>query len=140
MKITAIPPELTWDIRHRVMWPHKSIDYVKLPEDDSGLHYGLWDEELLLSIVSLFPEGDDAQFRKFATLHEAQGQGYGSKLLEHLFTEAANRGVRRIWCNARASKAGFYRKFGMTETEVRFEKDGERYVMMEKWLQPPQTE
>ena len=35
-KILKIQPEETLDIRHKVMWPNKSIDYVRLPNDDKA--------------------------------------------------------------------------------------------------------
>ena len=65
VRIASIAACQTWPLRHRVMWPHKSIDYVKVAEDDQGLHYGLFklnddgnsnrnDEESPVSVVSLF--------------------------------------------------------------------------------------
>ena len=91
-------------------------------------------EETLVSVISLFIDGDDAQFRKFATLADQQGKGLGSALLEHLIKEAQSRGVRRLWCNARVDKTGFYERFGMTTTDHTFSKGGIDYVIMEVFL------
>ncbi|RAJ33326.1 GNAT family N-acetyltransferase [Pedobacter cryoconitis] len=124
----------TWDLRHRVMWPEKSIDYVKLEEDKNGLHFGLFKDELLVSVVSLFITGNEAQFRKFATDTKVQGNGYGTKLLQHLFLVAKQNKVETIWCNARVDKASFYKKSGMVETEQKFSKGGIDYVTMQKIL------
>jgi GNAT superfamily N-acetyltransferase len=129
--IRIIPVEQAWLIRHQVMWPEKDIEFVKLSDDKRGVHYGLFLHDRLVSVVSLFVDKEEAQFRKFATLQEEQGKGYGSALLHHVFAMARNEGVKRIWCNARAGKAAFYEKFGLCSTGEAFEKAGIPYVIME---------
>jgi N-acetylglutamate synthase-like GNAT family acetyltransferase len=89
-------------------------------------------EENLISVVSVFLHGQEAQFRKFATVEQYQGKGYGSKLLQYVFDFLEEKKVSRIWCNARISKAGFYQKFGMETTAATFEKEGMEYVVMER--------
>lgn len=134
MIIRQIPKEAAWPVRHEVMWPDKPLDYVQLKDDNTGTHWGLFVEDRLVSVVSLFIEHKQAQFRKFATLQQEQGKGYGSKLLRHVMEEAALHGADRIWCNARQDKAGFYRKFGLSETDEAFDKDGIAYVIMQTSL------
>ena len=132
--IKKISKEETWPIRHKVMWPDRNIEYIKLDDDDQGIHYGLYIDGRLVSVVSLFIEGDKAQFRKFATLEEEQGKGYGSRLLNHMLQEAKKLGVKLVWCNARKNKADYYKRFGLEETDQVFEKGGMEYVVMEKGL------
>ena len=134
MEIKTIPYQYTWPIRHQVMWPNQTIDYVKLPNDEQGIHYGLFVQNHLVSIISVFVINQEAQFRKFATLIEEQGKGYGTHLLTYLFTELTHKKVDKIWCNARLEKAGYYEKFGMIKTEQTFSKGGIPYVIMEKKL------
>lgn len=131
MDIRKISSEKTLDIRHKVMWPHKNIDFVRVPEDEFGIHYGLFQEGELLSIVSVFITGEEAQFRKFATLVEAQGKGYGSKLLSYVIEELKKQGIKKIWCNARVTKKEFYKKFGLKETGKIFTKEEVDYEIME---------
>jgi GNAT superfamily N-acetyltransferase len=119
-------------IRQQVMWPDKPIDFVRVPEDENGIHFGLFVEENLVSVVSVFIHGREAQFRKFATLEQFQGKGYGSILLQNIFDFLEEKNTSRIWCNARTSKAGYYQKFGMTTTAATFEKEGMEYVVMER--------
>ena len=116
------------------MWPDKTIDYVKLPNDKNGLHYGLFVNDKMTAIVSAFITKKEAQFRKFATLNNEQGKGHGTKLLSYLFLELTNIGITKIWCNARADKTSFYERFGMEQTKKRFDKGGISYVIMEKTL------
>jgi predicted GNAT family N-acyltransferase len=138
--IRTINKEQTWQLRHEVMWPERDLDYVKLKDDDAGAHYGLFEGEQLISVVSLFIGGEEAQFRKFATLESQQGKGYGSRLLFHMLGEAAQAGVKRIFCNARSHKVSFYHKFGLTETETAFTKDGKEYIVMERFLSDAEAE
>ena len=131
MEIRKISSEETLEIRHKVMWPHKNIDFVRVPEDEFGIHYGLFHEDELLSIVSVFITGEEAQFRKFATLEKSQGKGYGSKLLSFVIEELKKQGMRKIWCNARVNKKEFYKKFGLKETGKMFTKEEVEYEIME---------
>lgn len=131
VEIKQIKTSETWSLRHQVMWPGRSIDYVKLPEDEQGIHYGLFVSGGLISVISLFITQEEAQFRKFATLTSAQGKGYGTRLLSHLITQAEYKGIKRLWCNARIDKTAYYRRFGMTPTQTTFSKGGIDYMVME---------
>ncbi|QKE75868.1 GNAT family N-acetyltransferase [Arthrobacter citreus] len=134
MTIRQVVKEEVWEIRHKVMWPDKAFDYIKLNDDDLGMHFGLFKESTLISVISLFISNSECQFRKFATLHQEQGKGYGSSLLDYAMKEAQNNGVKKIWCNARMNKANFYKKFGLEETNASFIKDGKQYVIMKKYM------
>ncbi len=132
--IEQIPPYLTWKIRHKVMYPDLDFDKVILPNDDDGIHLALFDNNTLISVVSLFRSGNSMQFRKFATLTEYQGKGYGSELLQHLIDYSKNEGCAQIWCNARQNASGFYSKFGFSLTNKTSSANGHDYVVMERTL------
>lgn len=134
MEIRRIPAQDTWSLRQEVMWPEKDLDFVKLPEDKDGTHYGLFEDGDLISVISLFVTGQTAQFRKFATRLNRQGRGYGTELLRFVLEEARQMGVRTIWCSARINKAAYYEKLGLQRTENRFEREGVEYVVMRKCL------
>ncbi|MEP3209762.1 MAG: GNAT family N-acetyltransferase [Maribacter sp.] len=135
MIIKSITAKETWPLRHAVMWPQMPFDFVKLPEDPDGYHFGLFIDKELVSVVSLFQTADGiAQFRKFATLANRQGKGYGAKLLSHLIEFAQKQGFRALWCNARADKIAFYKKFGMGETQEFFTKENVKFAILKKVL------
>ncbi|GAA4320459.1 hypothetical protein GCM10023184_05640 [Flaviaesturariibacter amylovorans] len=117
------------------MYPDLDFERIKLPDDASGRHLGLFEGDVLVSVISLFRRGDALQFRKFATLQPYQGKGYGSRLLAHVLEEAQTGGVRRVWCNARRNASGFYARFGFRETAETFFKDGYEFVVMERLLE-----
>lgn len=130
LEIKQIQSSETWEIRHRVMWANKPFDDIKLPNDDNGLHFGLFRDNVLLSVVSLFIEDNVAQFRKFATENIEQGKGYGAKLLSHLIQECIDKNIKTLWCNARTSSVGFYEKFGFEIVSDAWIKDGIEYIKM----------
>ncbi|RYU94875.1 GNAT family N-acetyltransferase [Emticicia agri] len=112
------------------MWPDKPIDFVILPDDADGLHYGLFENNQLVSVISLFIKAEQAQFRKFATDSAYQGKGYGTQLLNFLIKEAKYLGIKELICDARVTAIGFYEQFGMETGSEVFQKSGKDYVKM----------
>lgn len=135
MEIKAIPAQLTWEVRHKAMWPNKPFTYIKIENDAEGQHFGIYLENKLVSVISIFITDTEAQFRKFATVPYYQGNGYGSTLLSYIFKEMSELGIKRLWCNARRDKTSFYERFGMVPTQTTFERGNISYVIMESYLQ-----
>ena len=133
-KIKQITTAEVLPIRHRVMWPNKPIAYIELPNDENARHFGLFVNEELTSIISLFTENNEVQFRKFATLFEFQGKGYGTMLLNMIITLLQDEGNSKLWCNARIEKSKFYELFSLKATNKKFMKGGIEYVIMERKL------
>ena len=115
-EIKQITSSETLPIRHKVMWPDKPIEYVKLPNDENARHFGLFVNGEITSIISLFVENNEGQFRKFATLIEFQGLGYGTILLKSIIDLIKKEGIRKLWCNARVEKSKFYERFNLKPT------------------------
>ena len=130
ISIGAVPLEKVWEVRHRVMYPSLDPKEVRLPLDSSGEHLGVYHEGTLVSVISLFTDGGDLQFRKFATEPPEQGKGFGKLLLEHVVGLARQRGIRRIWCNARRSATALYERYGMKQQGEEWEQYGIRFVKM----------
>jgi len=131
IEVKLVSAEQVWPIRHIAMWPEADFSYIKLPEDPKGMHFGLLIDGELISVVSLFDRGSGVfQFRKFATLPEYQGNGYGSRLLEHMLQQVKKMMAQKIWCNARTDKQGFYEKFGFKSTGETFIKKDQAYMIM----------
>jgi GNAT superfamily N-acetyltransferase len=112
------------------MWPDKNIEYVKLEDDQLGSHFGLFVNDNLVSVISIFENAGSIQFRKFATLPNLQGKGYGTILLHFVLEETKRRGAKILWCNARKSKMDFYKRFGLKEKGETTAKDGIEYMLM----------
>ena len=132
LKIKNIQASETWDLRHRVMAPNRLFDSIKLPKDEEGLHFGLFEEEKLISVISLFIENDTAQFRKFSTEISEQNKGYGSILLNHTIEESIKNNVKNLWCNARMTALRFYEKFEFKAVSETWMDNEIEYVKMER--------
>ncbi|MFY7908134.1 MAG: GNAT family N-acetyltransferase [Emticicia sp.] len=131
MEIRQIEASDTWPLRHKVMWPNKPLEFVVLLNDEEGLHFGVYEKEILVSVISLFVNGNEGHFRKFATDEYFQGRGFGSKLLNHVITEAKQMQLVNLKCNARVSAIEFYQRFGMKVASDIIRKNGKDYVLME---------
>lgn len=131
MKIKQIEASQTWHIRHEVMWPDQPFEFVQLEEDNSGIHFGVFEDDELVSIVSCFIDGKEMQFRKLATLEKFQRKGIAAKLLEYILDFAKHKNIQKVWCNARSNKKSFYEKFGMKDTFINFTKAGQEFTIME---------
>ena len=137
MLFQQIEAAITWPLRQEVMWPDQPMSYVRLPHDEEGIHFGGFIDHQLITVCSLFINGNEAQFRKLAVKQAFQGKGLGTRMLHHVFRYAQQQGVRRIWCNARYTKRHFYDRFNMRETNKTFQKGGIDYVIMECYFDNP---
>lgn len=129
--VEQIFPPLTWRIRHLTMYPEKPYDFVKLENDFDGIHFGIYLDYELTGVVSLFIDGETAQFRKLAILPTMQHQGLGSQLLQELIAFCRVQHVKLLWCNARESAKEFYANLGFNSTGNSFEKHQIPYLKME---------
>ncbi|MEO6524766.1 MAG: GNAT family N-acetyltransferase [Mucilaginibacter sp.] len=129
--IEQITPELTWRLRHEVLYPEIPIYKMWMDEDDDGYHFGAFTENQLVGVVSLFSKGLDYQFRKFAIHPSGQGQGVGKALLDYVIAFAKAEGAERLWCNARVPAVGFYLKAGFKQTGELFSRGGHDYEIMD---------
>lgn len=120
--IQPITPEQTYPLRHSVLWPDKPLDYVKVEDDADGYHFGAFDNGALIAVISLFVNGQESRFRKFATRPDYQRKGVGTALLNHVIAEARRLEAKVLWCDARMDAADFYRRFGMNAVSEVFYK------------------
>ncbi|KAF9523146.1 hypothetical protein CPB83DRAFT_887122 [Crepidotus variabilis] len=154
IKCTKIPVELTLPLRHSVLWPDRPISFVRLPEDDLGLHYGAFlpQNGVPVAVISLFlvaipidvtsrpqatvlepsvPQQVAVRFRKFACDPPFQKIGIGTQLLKHSLSMARSElGVTIAWCDARTSTKAWYTKRGFEPIGPVFYKADVEYVRM----------
>jgi GNAT superfamily N-acetyltransferase len=132
--IEQITPELTWRLRRDVLYPNAEIPDMEMDVDRGGTHFGAFAGNKLAGVISLFREGDDFQFRKFAVDADFQNKGIGTALLNYITEFSVEDGGLKLWCNARLNAIGFYLKNGFIQTDRLFSKNGYDYVIMEKPL------
>ncbi|MFD0751807.1 GNAT family N-acetyltransferase [Mucilaginibacter calamicampi] len=134
LSIEQIRPELTWRLRRDVLYPSEPLYAMEMEEDNDGYHFGAFADNQLIAVVSVFLIEDDCQFRKFAVVPQAQGQGVGQALLAYITDFATSEGCKRLWCNARLSAIGFYVKYGLKQTGNAFTRNGVDYEIVEKLI------
>lgn len=134
MDIKRVSAEEVLGIRHEVLWPEKPVDFCRLEDDKSGIHYGCYIDNKLVSVASVFIHCKRARLRKFATIKKFQGKGIGSYLLKSIITDIKKAGIEIFWCDARVSASDFYKRFSMTQKGDIFLKSDIEYIVMEREL------
>lgn len=117
-------------IRHRVLWPNKSISFCSVEGDDTASHYGAFIDKRLVCVASIYINNNEARLRKFATLPQYQGQRIGSRVIEHILSDLKCSDVNYFWCDARKTALSFYQRFGLCSHGEPFQKSGISYLRM----------
>ena len=117
-------------LRHRVLRPGQAYLETRYPGDDAGVHFGAFDGERLVGIASLYQEdraGGPAggwRLRGMATDPDVRGAGYGAALLAGCVEHVIGAGGSEVWCNARMTAVGFYRRAGFEVASEEFDVPG----------------
>jgi GNAT superfamily N-acetyltransferase len=123
----------TYPLRLAVLRPNGPHAAAQFPGDEAATtkHFGAFEKTELIGIASLFPAempgrpGHSAlQLRGMATAPEVRGKGFGPALVKACVAYARDTGMKLIWCNARTSALGFYRKLGWEIVGDEFEIPG----------------
>jgi ribosomal protein S18 acetylase RimI-like enzyme len=134
MKIRNIDCQEAIPIRHQVLWPDKDIQFCAIEGDSQALHYGVYIDEHLVCVASIFIVERNARLRKFATLPAYQSRGFGTELIKYIFDDLYSKKVNYFWCDARTSAISFYQKLGLHIEGDEFIKSGQTYFKMSKIL------
>lgn len=140
IEIKAITGTDTIPIRHAVLRKGKPIEACPIPEDDlkSTYHFGLFYKNQLIGVSTFvvdhskyFNEDSQYRLRAMGILDEFQGLGFGKHLLQHGVRFLTEKGIKRLWFNARIIAINFYKNNGFNTIGETFEipKVGTHYVM-----------
>ena len=119
MEIKKISSLETYPVRHEVLRKGKPIEtcQFKGDDDENTTHFGLYVEDKLVGIISifkenniLFPELNQFQIRGMAVLEAFQGKGFGAKLVKEAENHCISLNTDLIWFNARENAVPFYKK------------------------------
>ena len=119
MEIKIISSLETYPVRHEVLRKGKPIEtcQFKGDDDENTTHFGLYVEDKLVGIISifkenniLFPELNQFQIRGMAVLEAFQGKGFGAELVKAAENHCINLNTNLIWFNARENAVPFYEK------------------------------
>jgi len=132
-------------LRLQVFFPNETnLDIVKLKEDETALHFGIYDDNNnnLIACVTLIINDDiNIRFSYLSVRKDLQQKGYGSKLVNWIIDDfgSKNNYFKRIWCNSRLTSNNYYKRFGFRDTDKSFTRpDGVQFIVMEKILYTPE--
>ena len=131
MEFKAITLDECLNIRHAVLWPEQSRDFVRVPGDHLAQHYGVEFEAGIVCCLSVFDAGKGSrQIRKFATMKACQRKGFGSFLMSSVLKKLQEDDVQHVFLDSRVSGEAFYRRFNFISDGAPFLKNGIQYVRM----------
>jgi predicted GNAT family N-acyltransferase len=128
--IRPVTAEEVRPLRHVVLRPGQAFEETVYPGDDAGVHLGAFDGDRLVGIASLYEEnriGGRAggwRLRGMATDAGVRGAGFGAALLAGCVEAVAEAGGAELWCNARMTAVGFYRRAGFEVASDEFDVPG----------------
>lgn len=144
-KVKKISTSETYSLRWSELRQGLPIEDCYFANDDhpETFHLGCFVGEQLASIGSFYKDNtkrfcvnESYQLRGMATLQEFQGKGLGlgTRIIEKAFDILLQNHIEVLWCNARASAVGFYKKMGFEINSEEFEIPGvgPHYVMSKK--------
>lgn len=142
IQIRIVPATAVYPLRHKVLRPNQTLAHCIWAQDNDAdtAHFAAYDGNTLIGIASIAisaREGDPPntwRLRGMATEPSLQGRGIGAQVLSACVAHAKSNGGALMWCNARTSALGFYRKHGFETVGEEFDIKGigPHYVMFRR--------
>jgi ribosomal protein S18 acetylase RimI-like enzyme len=148
MQIRVVDGAATRELRRAVLRPNWPVGSAMHGDDNpDAVHLAALDGDgrvvggclVLPRTYPLRPDQPDAwQLRGMATAPDLRGRGIGGQLVAAALEQLRARGGRLIWCDARTSAVGFYRKHGFTAEgeQFRHEETGIPHYRMWRYVTP----
>ena len=123
IRVEVVDEARTRELRRVVLRPDRPAD-ARLPGDDlaDAVHLAAVDDDgVVLGTCFVYPEpcpwrpeeSGAWHLRQMATAEGHRNQGVGGAVLEGALAYVGAQGGQLLWCNARESAAGFYRRHGL---------------------------
>lgn len=128
--VKYICAEDTLPLRSSVLRKNKPFEECVFPTDATGFHLGKYLDEELVCVATFFSEdypekgAGGYRLRGMATAPAFAGKGYGKELINFAKDELIAGNASYIWCNARSSAVGFYKRLNFEIISDEFEVPG----------------
>lgn len=114
----------------------KQLSTADLQGETDQLHFGMFDDEMLVACVVIKPikEGATGKLRQMAVDASVQGKGIGKLIISQTETNLLEKGFLNIEMAARATAIGFYQNLGYSSVGDPFLEQGIEHIEMVKTL------
>lgn len=121
IEIREVSPEMTYDIRHRILRPHLPYEesIYDTDHDEGAFHLGAFLNDKLITIASFYKESfpdfsseKQCRLRAMATLEEHRMLGAGRRVVTYAEEKLRDEGFDLLWCNGRTTVQAYYEKLG----------------------------
>lgn len=120
-KAITISPKHTYELRNKVLWPHKTFDQCSLDIDalETTFHVGVEDEGKIVAVGTFlkqkndnFPQENQYRLRAMASSVDVRGKGFGKLVINFAKDKLKEMNIDLLWCDARLIAVDFYKKQG----------------------------
>jgi GNAT superfamily N-acetyltransferase len=110
VNVRTISPKDTYELRYKVLWPHKTFDQCSLDIDEleTTFHVGVEHEGKIVAVGTFleqthkeFPHKKQYRLRAMATDPLTRGKGYGKFVIDFAITILQEKNIDLLWCDAR---------------------------------------
>ncbi|WP_010281534.1 GNAT family N-acetyltransferase [Bacillus timonensis] len=145
LEVMKIKPEMTYDLRHRILRPHQPMEASMYDTDyqEGGFHVGAFIDGTLISIASFCPivnldfsSGKQYRLRAMATHPECRKLGAGRGVVKYAESILTKNGIDLLWCMGRTNVQEYYERLGFKPHGEVFDYPpiGPHIVMVKKLL------
>jgi predicted GNAT family N-acyltransferase len=129
VNVRTISPKDTYELRYKVLWPHKTFDQCSLDIDalETTFHVGVEHEGKIVAVGTFlkqkndnFPHENQYRLRAMASSSDLRGKGFGKLVIDFAKDKLKEMNIDLLWCDARLVAVPFYHKLG-------FKTKGEQY-------------
>ena len=127
----------TVDLRDSILRKPLGLQFSaeELEAEKDSRHVACYRGDRLVGCLVLRPiAGSDVRMRQVAVVHELQGQGIGTALVEYAEAAARESGYCRMVLHARETAVPFYERLGYSRVGQRFEEVTIPHWAMERHL------
>lgn len=120
-KVGTIPSSFTYELRHKVLWPHKTFEQCSLEIDEleTTFHASVEYEGKIVAVGTFlkqkndnFPHENQYRLRAMASSSDVRGKGFGKLVIDFAKDKLKEMNIDLLWCDARLVAVDFYKKQG----------------------------
>jgi len=114
----------------------KQLSEADLEGEQDQLHFGMFDEGMLVACVVIKPikDGVTGKLRQMAVDSSVQGKGIGKFIIRETETHLSEKGFLNMEMAARETAVGFYQNLGYSRVGDPFLEQGIEHIKMVKKL------